>query len=80
MRVVHTTGNRLRELRKEKGTPVREIANLIFRDQSLVSRYERGLTKIPDDAKLALAKHFGVTVDYLMGWDRELDEQREIAA
>lgn len=80
MRDVHTTGNRLRELRKAKGTPVREVANIIFRDQSLVSRYERGLTNIPDDAKLALAKHFEVSVDYLMGWDRDADEADQVAA
>lgn len=69
MRFMHTEGNRLRQLRREKGSTVREISALVSRDQSLVSRYERGLTQVPDDAKLVLAEHFGVTVEYLMGWD-----------
>ncbi len=49
------TQNRLRQLRHSTGFPVREMANVIQRDQSLISRYERGLTQIPDEAKLALA-------------------------
>lgn len=51
--------------------PLRELATLLERDQSVISRYERGLTAVPDEAKRALARRYGVTVDFLMGWDRE---------
>lgn len=70
MRSTHMA-NRLRELRQSTGITVREVSAVIERDQSIVSRYERGLTQIPDDAKLKLAAHFGVSVEHLMGWDLE---------
>lgn len=69
MHPVHTPVPRLEELRRQSGTKMVELAALIGRDQTMVRRYERGLTRIPDDAKLKLARHFGVTVEHLMGWD-----------
>lgn len=75
MRRVHKTGNRLKELRLEHGTLMRELSALTQRDQSMISRYETGQSGVPDDVKLALAKHYGVSVSYLMGWD-----ESEVAA
>jgi transcriptional regulator with XRE-family HTH domain len=71
MRRVHIEKPRLEALRRQKGDRMVEIAALIGRDQTMVRRYERGLTRIPDDVKLKLAKHFDVSVEHLMGWDRE---------
>jgi transcriptional regulator with XRE-family HTH domain len=70
---VHTATpeNRLRELRRKHNVPLHELAALLGRDQSMISRYERGLTVLPDEAKRTLAAHYGVTVAHLMGWDRE---------
>lgn len=36
-----------------------------------VHRWEKGITPIPDDAKRILSERFGVTVEHLMGWDRQ---------
>jgi transcriptional regulator with XRE-family HTH domain len=74
LHLVHTAtpSNRLRELRRKHGVSLREIAALIERDQSMIYRYEQGLTTVSDDAKRALARRYGVSVDYLMGWDREV--------
>jgi transcriptional regulator with XRE-family HTH domain len=68
---VQTPPNRLRELREERGLPRYAISALIERDQSQVFRYEQGLSVLPDPAKRILAAYFGVSVDYLMGWDRD---------
>ena len=66
-----TARNRLRELRKDRELKLFELASIVKRDQSVYARYEREDVQIPDDAKLALAAFYGVTVEYLMGWDRE---------
>lgn len=61
--------NRLRELRNRAGLKLYDISALLRRDPATVHRYEIGETPLPDELKLALAKHYGVTVEYLMGWD-----------
>lgn len=68
---MHIQTPRLEALRREHGDKMVEIAALIGRDQTMVRRYERGQTRIPDDVKRTLAKHYDVTVEYLMGWDCE---------
>lgn len=64
-------GNRLRQLRLAHGLKLYEVSALVGRSETVIGRYERGQTRVPDDAKLALARHYGVSVDHLMGWDRE---------
>jgi hypothetical protein len=49
-----------------------QVAALTGRQTSVtVERWERGDNPIPDDAKLILSRHFNVTVEHLLGWDRE---------
>lgn len=63
-------GNRLKELREAEGLSTADVAVLTHRGTSItVDRWEKGLTAMPDDAKLILAKRFDVTVEHLMGWD-----------
>lgn len=61
--------NRLAELMATAQCRPAEIAVAIDRDVTMVNRYSRGLTPIPDDIKSKLAAYFGVTRAYLMGWD-----------
>lgn len=70
MRAQTAIGNRLRELRLEHDLKLREIAALVDRGESVIQRYENGQTAVPDEVKLALARRYDVSVDYLMGWDR----------
>lgn len=63
--------NRLSELRVKHDLKFHEIAALVGRGETVIRRYETGDTKVPDDVKLTLAKHYQVTVAYLMGWDEE---------
>lgn len=63
--------NRLKELRDQHGLKPVEVAALVDRDQSAIWRYESGLTLVPDDVKRKLCERYGVTVEFLMGWDRD---------
>lgn len=58
---------RLRELRKERKETQEEIGRLMGLKRSTFSAYERGVIVPPMDKITYLSKHFGVSVDYLMG-------------
>lgn len=61
------TGARIRELRKEKGLTITELARQLGQGQTTVSQYERGL-RIPRKQILEkIAVYFDVDVDYLIG-------------
>lgn len=70
---MHTVpvGNRIRELRTARQLKQYDLAAELRVDQSTVARWERNVGSIPDDKKLALAQLFEVSVEHLMGWDRE---------
>jgi transcriptional regulator with XRE-family HTH domain len=63
--------NRLAHLRRAADLSQSQLAQLLGVDVSAISRYERGLTTIPDKRKLEIADCFGVSVSHLMGWDDE---------
>ena len=55
------------ELRKKKGITQREVADAVGITAASISAYEKG-TKIPPlDTAIAVAKYFGVSLDYLCG-------------
>lgn len=58
---------RLKEMRKDKGLSMSELANKIGVSTNTISRWERG-ERIPNlEALVALAKFFKVSTDYLCG-------------
>jgi len=60
--------NRLISLRKERGLTQEDLAKVIQKKRSTVSGYETE-GKEPDlETVCLLAKHFGVTTDYLLGY------------
>ena len=65
---------RLKELRKEAGEKQKKLASAIGISVNQVIRFEKGEQKPGFDNLWALADHFGVTVDYLMG---RTDENRK---
>lgn len=71
MQTQGSTGNRLRELRLAHELKLHEVSALVGRGESVIQRYESGLTSVPDDIKRILARRYDVSVDYLMGWDRQ---------
>ena len=61
--------NRIKQLREERGLERYDLSVELRVDPSTVARWETGETQMPDRQKLALARLFGVSVTYLMGWD-----------
>ncbi len=73
-----TLGERLKQLRKEKGLTQRKLAEILNLDDSSISMYERGKTSPPDDIKIKLANFFGVSVDYLLGISNNRDKDTSL--
>ena len=63
--------NRLRELRENKGMSLRELAGAIGIDYSTIAFVERGQRHLSINSLKALCDFFGVSADYLLGWDSE---------
>lgn len=61
---------KIKELREHRGYSQLKIAQYLYCDQSLYSRYESGSRSIPLGTAVRLADLYGVTLDYLVG--REL--------
>lgn len=60
--------NRLKELRKEKKLTQQELADTFQVSKRTVQYWENGESQIKPDKAQALAKHFGVSVGYLLGY------------
>ncbi len=64
-------GNRLAELRRAHEVSQAALAHDLGVNTSTVWRWEHGRVAIPDAQKTELARRFGVTAGYLMGWESE---------
>ncbi len=60
-------GERLSDLRKDKGLTQQELADILHLTKYNISAYEREANEAPDNVKIAMAQYFGVSVDYLLG-------------
>ena len=63
---------RLKELRAEKGTTQKEVAEFICCSPLVYSRYEREEREPDIDALCKLADYFGVSIDYLVGREKTI--------
>ena len=60
-------GERLSDLRKDQGLTQKELADILHLTKDNISAYEREHNEAPDNVKIAIAKHFNVSVDFLLG-------------
>jgi len=60
-------GERLKQLRKNKGITQRELADIIGVRKSVISLYETNKNDPSDPIKITLAKYFNISLDYLVG-------------
>jgi len=60
-------GNRIKKLRKEHQMTQQDLATAIEIKTSSISNYERNKDIPSDMVKIAIARHFNVSLDYLMG-------------
>lgn len=68
--------HRLRELRKERGLTLLQVAERLGVTESTVQRYESGNIKnLKYETMIELAELFGVTPAYLMGWTDSKDNE-----
>ena len=58
---------RLRDLREDKDLKQIDIADLLQIQQTVYSRYERGLQNIPLEHLLTLADFYNTSTDYILG-------------
>ena len=61
-------GDRIKILRKENNLTQTELGNILGLEKSTISMYENDRSTPNDEIKIAIAKYFGVTVDYLVGF------------
>ena len=61
---------RIKQLREARSLTQAEVAEALCCDQSLYSKYERGLRSLPLEAAVKLADFYGVTLDYLAGSEK----------
>ena len=65
-----TIGDRIKELRNEKGMTQEELAKCIDSTKQTIYKYENNIvTNIPSDKIEKIAEVLGTTPSYLMGWD-----------
>lgn len=60
-------GERLRQLRKERGLTQAQLAAILVSGESTISQWENGRRQIDIETVERLASFFGVSVDYLLG-------------
>ena len=58
---------RIRNLREDNDITQKEISEYLFCDQSLYSKYERGLRAVPVEVIIKLAHYYGASTDYILG-------------
>lgn len=75
-----TTGERIRQRRKEIGMNADDLAEAIGVSRSTIFRYENGfIEKVPIDSLLPIAEALHTTPAYLMGWEEEKDSFQQAA-
>ena len=58
---------RIGDLRVDHDKTQQEIADMLICHRQVYARYERGIREIPVSMVIALAKYYGVSIDYLLG-------------
>lgn len=58
---------RIRNLREDNDLTQKEVAEYLFCDQSLYSKYERGVRDVPVIIIIKLAKLYNTSTDYILG-------------
>ena len=60
-------GERLKQLRKNKGISQKELAEVLGVREPAVSLYETNKNDPHDPIKVTMAKYFDISLDYLLG-------------
>lgn len=63
---------RLRDLREDKDMKQADIAKMLGIQQTVYSRYERGVQNIPIEFLIELADFYNTSTDYILGRTNEI--------
>lgn len=66
--------NRIAELRKSKKISQSELGKIVGAAQNTICNWENGLRQPDNDTIKKLSDFFGVTTDYLLGYDEDIPE------
>ena len=70
-----TKGERIKKLRIEKGITQEEMAKALKTTKQTISKYEKGIvTNIPSDRVEAMSKLLETTPEYILGWEKKVEE------
>ncbi len=58
---------RIGDLRQDNDMTQQQVADLLHCQREVYRRYEKGIREIPVSYAIVLARHYNVTVDYLLG-------------
>lgn len=58
---------RIGDLRQDNDLTQQQVADLLHCQREVYRRYEKGIREIPVSYAIILARHYDVTVDYLLG-------------
>ena len=68
---------RIKELRKEKGLTLEQVADIVGVGKSTVRKWETGMiANMKRDKIFSLANALGTTPAYLMGWQEDEDNKK----
>ena len=68
---------RIRNLREDNDMTQKQVAEYLFCDQSLYSKYERGQREVPVGIIIKLAKLYNTSADYILGLTDEKEPYRK---
>lgn len=69
---------RIKELRREKGLTLEQVADIVGVGKSTVRKWETGMiANMKRDKIASLAKALGTTPEYLMGWEENKSSPSE---
>lgn len=69
---------RLRDLREDKDLTQSDIAKMLGIQQTVYSRYERGVQNIPPEFLIFLADYYKTSTDYILGRTNEFKPYSKI--
>ena len=69
------TGERIRDLRKQKKMTQEQLAAEFKTESSVICKIEKGKQPISIDYAVDIATYFGVSIDYLINGDAVIDDE-----
>lgn len=66
-KILNMYGQRIKEIRQEKGLTQSQLAEMLSTTQSTVGKYEREEIQLTVDTIIKICKVFEVSADYLLG-------------